>query len=58
MPVDPETLLGRVETRVGETIRRSERAQAERLEATFVDWEARMEAQRRVDLARVAAEDR
>jgi chromosome segregation ATPase len=54
---DPDTdaLLERVDARLEETIRRSERAQGERLETTFADWEARMAAQRRVDLARVAA---
>jgi len=53
--LDDDALLERVDARLGETIRRSERAQGERLEAAFVDWETRMEAQRRVDLARVAA---
>ncbi|MCG6925876.1 MAG: zf-HC2 domain-containing protein [Acidobacteria bacterium] len=54
---DPDTdaLLERVDARLEETIRRSERAQGERLETTFADWEARMAVQRRVDLARVAA---
>jgi anti-sigma factor RsiW len=53
--LDPDALLERVDTRVAQTVRRSELAQARQLEATFTDWEARMEAQRRVDLARVAA---
>jgi anti-sigma factor RsiW len=53
--LDADTLLARVDARLEEAIRRSERTQGERLEATFTDWEARTTAQRRVDLARVAA---
>jgi len=53
--LDREALLERVDARLEETIRRSERTQGERLDTTLTDWEARMEAQRRVDLARVAA---
>jgi anti-sigma factor RsiW len=53
--LDTDALLERVDARLEETIRRSERTQGERLETTFADWEARMAAQRRVDLARVAA---
>jgi len=53
--LDGEALLERVDARLEETIRRSERTQGERLDTTLTDWEARMEAQRRVDLARVAA---
>ncbi len=52
---DTEALLERVDARLEEAVRRSERAQGGRLEATFTAWEARMTAQRRVDLARVAA---
>lgn len=50
-----EALLERVDARVEETLHRRERAQTQRLDATLTDWETRMEAQRRVDLARVAA---
>ena len=53
--LDTEALLERVDARLEETIRRSEQAQGERLEATITEWEDRMTAQRRVDLARVAA---
>ena len=53
--LDAEALLERVDAPLEETIRRSEQAQGERLEATFTEWEDRMTAQRRVDLARVAA---
>jgi hypothetical protein len=53
--LDTEALLERVDQRLEETIRRSERAQGERLDTIFTDWETRMEAQRRLDLARVAA---
>jgi hypothetical protein len=52
---EAEALLDRVDARVEETLHRRERAQTERLDATLTDWETRMEAQRRVDLARVAA---
>jgi anti-sigma factor RsiW len=53
--LDADALLARVDQRLENTIRRSERTQDERLDNVFTDWEARMEAQRRVDLARVAA---
>jgi hypothetical protein len=53
--LDADALLERVDARLEETVRRSERAQGERLQTTITDWEARMAAQRRVDLARVAA---
>jgi hypothetical protein len=52
---DGGALLRRVDARLEEAIRRSEERQDEHLEATFADWEERMETQRRVDLARVAA---
>jgi hypothetical protein len=50
-----DALLERVDARVEAAIRRSEERQGQRLEETFADWEVRMETQRRVDLARVAA---
>jgi hypothetical protein len=53
--LDADALLERIDARLEETVRRSERTQGDRLETTFTDWEARMAAQRRVDLARVAA---
>jgi hypothetical protein len=50
-----DALLEGVDARVEDAIRRSEIKQGQRLEKTFADWEVRMETQRRVDLARVAA---
>jgi hypothetical protein len=55
VPIAGEVALARVDERVSETIRRSERRQMERLQATFTDWSGQMEARRRMDLARVAA---
>ena len=55
VPIAGEVALARVDERVSETIRRSERRQMERLRATFTDWSGQMEARRRMDLARVAA---
>jgi hypothetical protein len=49
--VDADALLAEVDQR----IRRSQQTRDARLEATLEDWQARLEAQRRVDLARVAA---
>jgi len=53
--VSPDDLLARVEARLDSRIRASEQRQDRRLSAGFAEWSARMEAQRRVDLARVAA---
>jgi hypothetical protein len=52
---DADALLQAVDGRIETRVRASERRQDERLRAGFADWSARMEAQRRVDLARVAA---
>jgi hypothetical protein len=52
---DPERLMAHVDEAVGEGIRRSERRQRQRLQATFAGWSGEMEARRRLDLARVAA---
>jgi hypothetical protein len=49
--VDTEALLAEVDER----IHRGQEAEGARLEATLVDWQSRLDAQRRVDLARVAA---
>jgi hypothetical protein len=49
--VEREALLAEVDER----IRRGQEAGAARLEATLEDWQSRLDAQRRVDLARVAA---
>jgi hypothetical protein len=52
---DADALLQAVDGRIEARVRASERRQDERLRASFADWSARVEAQRRVDLARVAA---
>jgi len=49
--VDGKALLAEVDGR----IRQGQEAEAARLEATLEEWQARLDAQRRVDLARVAA---
>jgi hypothetical protein len=51
----PAALLQGLDARIDARVRASERRQDERLRASFADWSVRMEAQRRVDLARVAA---
>jgi hypothetical protein len=48
-------LLASVDARIDEKLRANESRQGERLEQRLVDWEERAEAQRRVDMARVAA---
>jgi anti-sigma factor RsiW len=57
-PASPAELLTHVEVRLDERIRRSEAQQAKMLEAMLetriTDWSTRAEAQRRLDLARVA----
>ena len=53
--VDSAALLASVDARVDERLRANESRQSERLERRLVDWEERAEAQRRVDMARVAA---
>lgn len=52
---DADGLLQRVDVRVDAGLRRRLDAQDEKLDATLAEWSERMEAQRRVDLARVAA---
>ena len=54
-PLDTQGLFARVDERVEQGVRRSEARQRARVEATFADWSGRIEARRRVDLARVAA---
>jgi uncharacterized membrane-anchored protein YhcB (DUF1043 family) len=49
--VEGKALLAEVDER----IRQGQEAEAARLEATLEEWQARLDAQRRVDLARVAA---
>jgi hypothetical protein len=47
-------LLTRVEPLIDEKLRASEERQSERLELRLANWDARAQAQRRLDLARVA----
>jgi hypothetical protein len=49
------TLLADLDARVDERLRASEARQAERLDTRLAGWEERVDAQRRVDMARVAA---
>jgi anti-sigma factor RsiW len=51
---DAATLLTNVEPLVDEKLRASEARQEQRLEARLLDWDSRTQAQRRLDLARVA----
>jgi hypothetical protein len=50
-----DALIASLDSRIEERLRVAERAQRERLELRLADWEERTEAQRRVDMARVAA---
>ena len=53
--LDAERFLARVDDRVREGVRSSEERQSQQIEASLADWSGRIEARRRVDLARVAA---
>jgi hypothetical protein len=48
-------VLARVDARVEERLRASETRQFERLDLRLASWNEKAEAQRRLDLARVAA---
>jgi len=54
-PVDSSVLLAGLDARIDERLRASEARRGARLDARFAGWEERAEAQRRVDMARVAA---
>jgi hypothetical protein len=54
-PLDSAALLASLDTRLDERIRASETRQVERLDSRLAGWEERVETQRRVDMARVAA---
>jgi anti-sigma factor RsiW len=56
-PAAPDTaaLLASLDARIDERLRADESRRGEWLERRLVDWEERAEAQRRVDMARVAA---
>lgn len=53
--IDEEALIDSVTERLAARIRQSEQRQDRKLEVSFAEWQARAEAQRRVDLARIAA---
>jgi hypothetical protein len=52
---DADALLARVDARIDEKLRASETRQTQRLDTRLASWDERAEAQRRLDLARVAA---
>ena len=54
-PLEAATILAGLDARIDERLRASESRQGERLEQRLADWGERAEAQRRVDMARVAA---
>jgi len=54
-PLDSAALLAGLDARIDERLRAGEARQAERLDTRLVGWEERVDAQRRVDMARVAA---
>jgi hypothetical protein len=53
--IDADRLLARLESRIDEKVRASEQRQSRAVDLRFADWADRVDAQRRVDLARVAA---
>jgi len=54
-PLDTASLLAGLDARMDERIHASEARQVERLDSRLAGWEERLAAQRRVDMARVAA---
>jgi len=54
-PLDTASLLAGLDARMDERIHASEARQVERLDSRLAGWEERLDAQRRVDMARVAA---
>jgi anti-sigma factor RsiW len=54
-PLDASVLLAGLDARIDERLRASESRQSERLDTRLAGWEERVDAQRRVDMARVAA---
>jgi hypothetical protein len=53
--LDSPALLASLDARIDQRLRASEERQGERLDLRLAGWEERTEAQRRVDMARVAA---
>jgi hypothetical protein len=54
-PLDSAAPLAGLDARIDERLRASEARQGQRLDTRLADWEERVDAQRRVDMARVAA---
>jgi hypothetical protein len=54
IPGGEAALLARIDARVDERVRVGAAQEAQRLELRLADWDARSQAQRRLDLARVA----
>jgi anti-sigma factor RsiW len=54
-PLDATALLSGLDARIDERVRASEARQSERLDTRLAGWEERVDAQRRVDMAQVAA---
>ena len=54
-PLDATTVLAGLDARIDEKLRASEARQVARLDTRLAGWEERADAQRRVDMARVAA---
>jgi len=52
---DPATLLAGIDARIDERLRESESRQAGRVDSRLAGWQKQVDAQRRVDMARVAA---
>lgn len=52
---DADRMLARLDARIDEKVRASEERQGRAVDLRFADWADHVEAQRRVDLARVAA---
>jgi anti-sigma factor RsiW len=55
VPLDSAALLASVDARIDERLRASEGRQLERLDTRLAGWEEQVDAQRRIDMARVAA---
>ena len=54
-PLDSPAFLTGLDARIDERLRANQARQAERLDTRLAGWEERVDAQRRVDMARVAA---
>ena len=54
-PIDSAALLAGLDARIDERLRAGEARQVDRLDTRLAAWDERVDAQRRVDMARVAA---